>query len=120
MLPFAIKDAIIIAKAIVTTKKVTVAAKAIAGTTHALGVSGTIAAATTTCIVVGGVVWSIDRIEDLDGCWKAWKSGDMQEFTSRAASLLGKIHFIGNDSIVKSTETLLSDKGYDSMDVVKF
>lgn len=120
LIPFLVKGAVVLAKATIASKKVSVVGKALAVSTKTYGASTVIATTTTACIVVGGITWSVDRIDNLQACYKSWQDGDMEGFTNNCASLLGKIHSLATDSIAHSAETVLIEKGQDPIHVAKF
>lgn len=120
LIPFLIKGAAILVKAAVASKKVSIIGKTIVAGTHTVAAPTVIATTVATCTVVGGIAWSLDRLEDLEACYLAWEEKDWEKFSGRAASLLGKVHSVGTDSLVHSAETVLTDKGFDEMHVAKF
>lgn len=119
-IPFLIKGAIIAAKAIVASKKASVVANMASAAIHTHGAATVAATAVTACVTIGGVYWSIERVDDLKKCFKAWEKGDYKSLTSEVASLASKIHSVGTDSIVRSGGELLKQNGYSAMNVTKF
>lgn len=120
LVPFLVKGAIIATKTIIASKKVAVVTKVATGAVHTYGAATVASTAAAACITIGGIYWTTDRVEDIEKCYRVWKEGDYAALTSQLASLASKIHSVGTDSIVHSAGKLLTQNGYNSLDVVKF
>jgi hypothetical protein len=119
-IPFLIKGAIIVGKAVIAPKKVAVVSKVATGAINAYGATAVASTAATACIAIGGIYWSAERIDDVEKCYETWQKGDYQALAGQMASLASKMHSVGTDSIANSWGEVLKHQGHDSMDVLKF
>jgi hypothetical protein len=89
---------------------------------HRHGIKHTLQIGASVLAIIGGVAWTVDRVEDIDDCYKCWQNGDVEGMVKKLARISSKIVGVtGNPlSVIDSGSKLLLESGMSIENVAKF
>lgn len=103
LIPFAIKGAIVLGKFIATHAAATTAVTTAVSTYGAAAVAS---AAYAGCVVIGGIKWSIDTVNEAEEAFELLSNGEIQSAAIKLMKIANSIHSVEDSLANELTEWL--------------